>query len=86
MKTVSIRYTDNSCSSKNSKHTLKFISTHTRRAVSQAFFLHGDSVIKFFENSQQGDFESTALFLDSIADLIDSLKPKQLYGTSMMQI
>ena len=47
----------------------KFISTHTRRTVNQVSFF-GDSVIKSFEGTQQGDPESPALFSDSIQDLI----------------
>ena len=40
------------------KYTLKFISIHTRRTVSQVFFFYGDSVIKSCERTQQGDPES----------------------------
>ena len=58
------------------KYTLKFISIHTRRTVSQVFFFYGDSVIKSCEGNQQGDLESPALFSDSIQDLIDSLESK----------
>ena len=57
------------------KYTLKFISIHTRRTVSQVFFFYGDSVIKSCERTQQGDPESPALFSDSIQDLIDNLEP-----------
>ena len=41
--------------------SLKFISIHTLRTVSQVFF-YGDSVIKSCEGTQQGDPESPALF------------------------
>ena len=57
-------------------YTLKFISTHTRRTVSQVSFFYGDSVIKSCEVTQQGDPESPALFSGSIRDLIDSLESK----------
>ena len=40
--------------------------------VNQVFF-NGDSVIKSYEGTQQGDPEFPALFSDSIQDLIDSL-------------
>ena len=59
------------------KYTLKFMSIHTRRTVSQVFFFYGDSVIKSCEGTQPGDPESPALFSDSIQDLIDSLEPKR---------
>ena len=58
------------------KYTLKFISIHTRRTVSQVFFFYGDSVNKSCEGTQQGDPESPALFSESIQDLIDSLELK----------
>ena len=58
------------------KYTLKIISIHTLRTVSQVFFFHGDSVINSCEGTQQGDRESPALFSDSIQDLIDSLESK----------
>ena len=59
------------------KYTLKFISIHTLRTVSQVFFFfYGDSVIKSCEGTQQGDPDSPALFSDSIQDLIDSLESK----------
>ena len=57
------------------KYTLEFISTLTRRTISQVFF-YGDSVIKSCEGTQQGDLESPVLFSDSIQDLIDSLESK----------
>ena len=58
-------------------NTLKCISIHTRRTVSQVFFFYGDSVIKSCEVTHQGDPESPALFSDSIQDLIDSLESKK---------
>ena len=58
------------------KYTLKFISIHTLRTVSQVFFFYGGSVIKSCEGTQQGDPESPALFADSIQYLIDSLESK----------
>ena len=58
------------------KYILMFISTHTRRTVCQVFFFYGDSVIKSCEGTQQRDPESSALFSDSIQDLIDSLESK----------
>ena len=39
-----------------------------------SFFFYCDSVIKFCEETQQGDPESPALFSDSYQDLIDSLE------------
>ena len=68
---------DNSRLRKLLKNTLNIISTHTRRRKSPKFsFLHGDSVIKSCEGTQQGDPESPVLFSDSIQDLIDSLETK----------
>ena len=58
------------------KYTVKFISIHTRRTVSQVFFFYGDSVMKSCEGTQQGDPETPALFSDSLQDLIDSLESK----------
>ena len=43
---------------------------------SQPSFFYGDSVIKSSEGTQQGEPESTALFMNSIQDLIDSLESK----------
>ena len=50
---------------------------YSHSAYSQPSLLfHGDSVIKSFERTQQGDPVSPALFSDSIQDLIDSLESK----------
>ena len=54
--------------------TLKFISTQTRRTVSQVFY--DDSGIKSSEGTEKRDPESPASFLDFIQVLIDSLEPK----------
>ena len=41
-----------------------------------SFLLYGDSVIKSYEGTQQGDSESPVLFPDFIQDLIHSLESK----------
>ena len=58
------------------KNTIKFISTHTWRPVNQISFFYGVSSIKSYQGTQQEDRESSALFSDSIQDLIDSLESK----------
>ena len=58
------------------KYTLNFISTNTRRTVSQVLFFYSDSVIKSYEGTQQEDSEYPTLFSDSIQNLIDSLESK----------
>ena len=49
---------------------------YSHSAYSQSRF-YGDSVIKSFEGTLQGDSESRALFSDSIQDLMDSLESKK---------
>ena len=49
-------------------------------AYSQSSFLfYGDSVIKFCEETEQGDPESPALFSHSIQDLIDRVEKNLWY-------